>query len=71
MSEKIRAGKVLFIKLGKGGEWEKKCLEKDNVLILDFRESNHLSCMNGDWNNIQEQYITYFVARNNATPKTI
>ena len=38
---KIKANKVLFIKLGQGGEYEKECIEEKNILKLGYIEVDH------------------------------
>jgi len=55
--KKITASKVLFIKLGSSGEWEKECLlEKKNVIRFGFFEFDHELCLKGDWDFIRNYY---------------
>lgn len=48
--------KILFIKLGHGGEWEKDCILNNGTIRLGFNEANHSSCLNGDWDAIGKYY---------------
>jgi hypothetical protein len=52
----ISASEVRFIKLGKGGVWEKECIE-DPVPSMRFGFDNphHADCLRGNW-SILEQY---------------
>lgn len=61
---KIKANKVLFIKLGRGGEFEKECIEQNQTLRLGYREANHNLCQKGQWQQIQD----YFITEENKTP---
>ena len=40
---KIRPTKILFIKLGEGGKYEKDCIENDQNLRLGYRAVDHQS----------------------------
>ena len=68
MSQKITASKVLFIKLGRGGEWEKDCIEKEQTIRLGFKEADHNSCLSGLWDKIRESYFLHFSSKKNSTP---
>lgn len=67
-SEIVKASKVLFIKLGRGGNWEKDCIEKDQTIRLGFREANHEHCLQGKWEKIKQCYISHFTKRGNDNP---
>ncbi len=54
--KKIKAQKILFIKLGQGGEYEEECI-KNNTLKLGFRKVDHNLCKNGKWEEIKEYFI--------------
>ena len=54
---KITANKVLFIKLGSGGEWEVDCILKSHTLRLGFIESNFQSCLKGEWDKVKKDYL--------------
>lgn len=53
--EKISAKKVLYIKLGRQGKWERDCIEK-GYLKVGYREVEHLDCLNGKWDRIDDVY---------------
>ena len=53
--EKIKAIKILFIKLGKAAEFEEDCIN-NGYLKIDFREVDHADCINQEWDKIREYY---------------
>lgn len=53
---KIKPQKVLFIKLGEGGKYEKDCIEKYQVLRLSYYEVAHQICINGEWDKVHDYY---------------
>ncbi len=55
---KIRANKVLFIKLGEGGKYEKSCIENDHSLRLGYREVDHQLCIDKKWDKVRNYFIT-------------
>lgn len=55
---KIKATKVLFIKLGSGGKFEKDCIDNDNTLRLSYREVDHQLCINEAWDKVHEYFTT-------------
>ena len=55
---KIKANKVLFIKLGPGGGYETDCIEKHNTLRLGYREVDHQLCINQHWDKVHDYFIT-------------
>lgn len=55
--KKIAANKVLFIKLGAKGKFEKQCIEKDQTLRLSYKEINHTWCINGHWDKVKDYYV--------------
>lgn len=48
--------KALFIKLGQGGEFEKKCIE-NNILKINYRDADHNLCLCGEWQKVKDSYI--------------
>jgi len=60
--KKIKADKVLFIKLGQGGKFETDCIEKDNTLRLSYWEVDHQLCINKKWNKVHD----FFTAHENS-----
>lgn len=55
---KIKANKVLFIKLGHGGVYETDCIENSNTLRLGYKEVDHKLCMDQKWDKVHEYFIT-------------
>jgi hypothetical protein len=53
---KITPTKVLFIKLGEGGKFEKDCIEKNDTLQLDYRDVDHTLCIKGDWKSVHNYF---------------
>ena len=56
--EKIKADKVLFIKLGASGEFETECTEKDNTLRLSYKKVDHQLCLDRKWNEVHDHFTT-------------
>lgn len=55
---KIKANKVLFIKLGRGGQFEKECIEQSQTLRLGYTQVNHKLCINGQWDKVHDYFTT-------------
>jgi len=52
----INPSEVRFIKLGRGGMWEKDCIEGPTPSIrFGFDNPHHANCLRGDWETL-EQY---------------
>ena len=52
----INPTEVRFIKLGRGGMWEKECIEGSSPSVrFGFANPHHADCLRGDWGNL-EQY---------------
>ncbi|MBU1630171.1 hypothetical protein KKD88_03795 [Patescibacteria group bacterium] len=47
--------KVLFIKLGEGGLYEKECIERRNILKIGYKEISHDLCVSGKWNEVKKE----------------
>lgn len=54
----INTNKVLFIKLGQGGQYETDCIEKYNTLKLGYREVDHQLCIDQNWDKVHEYFTT-------------
>jgi len=52
----ITTKNVLFIKLGKGGEFEKECIN-NGELKIGFKAADYQTCLNGDWEKITQHFI--------------
>ena len=53
----ITCSEIHFIKLGKKGEWESKCIEDEGTLRLGFNEANHQDCLSGKWDSIYQAFV--------------
>jgi hypothetical protein len=47
--------KALFIKLGRGGEFEKECIEK-NILKIGYQDADDILCSSGKWQKVKDFY---------------
>ena len=56
--KRIQANKVLFIKLGQGGKFEKECIENNHTLRLGYREVDHKLCLTGQWDKVHDYFTT-------------
>ena len=54
--QKIRPKKILFIKLGEGGKYEKDCIENSQTLRLGYREIDHSLCLKGNWKAVHNYF---------------
>jgi hypothetical protein len=54
----VNPSKVLYIKLGEKGKWEKECIEgEEQILKVGYREVDHNLCINGKWSEVREVYL--------------
>jgi len=53
---KINPQKILFIKLGAGGEYENDCIEKAQTLRLGYIEVDNDLCRNGNWEAVHDYF---------------
>ena len=68
---KIKASKILFIKLGEGGKYEKECIINKNILKLGYQEIDHKICANKDWGKVHNFIMNeYHVIQGVATNHT-
>jgi len=54
--QRVEAHEAYFIKLGRGGEWEGKCL-CDGTFRLGYHETPHELCVSGDWHGVQRFWM--------------
>ena len=52
----LAAPEAYFIKLGRGGEWEQRCLE-EGVIRFGYREASHEDCLSGRWDAVQQFWL--------------
>ncbi|MBU1685253.1 hypothetical protein KJ662_03295 [Patescibacteria group bacterium] len=55
--KKIRPKKVLFIKLGKGGGYEKECIEKTQTIRINYDEVDHKLALKGKWDSVLKSFL--------------
>jgi hypothetical protein len=54
----IETETVKFIKLGRSGGWEERCIEGDKPMIrLGFNNPHHQECLDGDWDFINRYWL--------------
>ena len=63
----INADKILFIKLGEKGCYEKDCIMKDNTIKLGYREISNELCMANDWEQVSEQISSQYRTKKGPT----
>jgi hypothetical protein len=51
----IRPSSALFIKLGRGGTWERDCIQ-EGVLRIGYRDVDHEVYERGDWDQVVEKF---------------
>jgi hypothetical protein len=66
---KIKPEKVLYIKLGRGGNWEQECITQSKLRI-GFREVSHDLCLKGQWDKVKEAYLVQDRTESVATSYT-
>jgi len=67
---RIKAKKIIYIKLGRGGKWEKACIEKDQTVRLGFDKTNHKDCLKGNWEAVKKSFRKRGKDKGTATRKT-
>lgn len=55
---KVKADKVLFVKLGQGGKFEKECIEQNHTLRLDYGSVDHQLCISKQWDKVHNYFQT-------------
>ncbi len=57
--DKVNPGRVRFIKLGRSGEWEKKCIEEDGTVRLGYQSPYHENSIVGDWETVRKYWLDF------------
>ena len=68
--KKIEPKSAYFIKLGRNGQWEQSCIEKDQTIRLGFKETDHDACLSGEWDKIHSDELKNGRAKGKATEIT-
>jgi len=63
----ITAKSAYFIKLGKKGEREERCILHDNTIQLGFNSTLHSDCLAGKWDKVKEHWISQGKTKGKAT----
>ena len=67
---KVSATESLYIKLGRGGQWEDQCI-RDGTLRLGYRETPHNWCASGDWEKVKEERLKAREGRRSAATSDV
>lgn len=54
---KIQPEDARYIKLGKGGQFEQVCIEKDSSICIGYTTVPHDKCLAGDWEGVRQWFI--------------
>jgi hypothetical protein len=65
--EKIYPRKALYIKLGKGGRYEKDCLTNPGLVKVGWNQIDHQLCLNGNWEAVRKQCLKVYKSGEQAT----
>ncbi len=57
--ELIKPSSALYIKLGRGGNWEKECIENNQTLRLGYIEVSHELCLQGKWEDVLKEIKSF------------
>ena len=55
--EVIKPNSVYYIKLGRGGKWEKECILQDQTIKLGFHNPLHEECLSGEWEKVHRYWM--------------
>jgi hypothetical protein len=55
-SKGIAPSRALYIKLGRGGSWEKECLE-EGILRFGYKETPFDAAVSGDWQTVKKFWL--------------
>ena len=65
----VRADQALYIKLGRGGQWEEECLS-DGTLRFGYREMPHELAASGRWDDVHQERTSSRGSQGAATSDT-
>ena len=54
-ADKIQPRKAYYIKLGRGGKWERESLER-GIIRFGFKDAPHDVCERGEWESVRSSY---------------
>ena len=61
------ASRVIYIKLGRGGKWERECIEERQTIRLGYGECPHEDCLARRWDAVKEGLVRQGHAKGIAT----
>jgi hypothetical protein len=67
-TQEMRPESALYIKLGKGGKWERWGIQETQTLRLGYEEVPHDLCLNRDWTQVQD-FCQYTYSKNIGAAK--
>lgn len=67
--EPVKPSSALYIKLGRGGNWERECIE-GGFLRIGFNEADHQACLQGDWETVRENFLAVGLTPGTASNHT-
>jgi hypothetical protein len=59
----VRASRALYVKLGEGGNWAERCIERDNTVQLGFNDVGHSLCARGAWERVRARAAEVYGAK--------
>jgi len=65
--DKINPKNALYIKLGRGGEYEKECLTSPGKVHVGWEDIDHVLCLAGDWEAVRRMNLGIYKAKQTAT----
>jgi len=60
VTERIEATKALYIKLGEGGKYAERCVEREQTIFMDFSPVSHPLCVKGRWDEVLAEARVYY-----------
>ena len=48
---------VRYIKLGRGGKWEDRCLNHDQTVMLGYNSPHHTNAIGGEWEKVHDYWL--------------
>lgn len=65
-NEKITTNRVMFIKLGRKGEYEQDCIKR-GIMKLEYGEIDDALCQVGDWDGVRKEVMKHYGSGMQAT----
>lgn len=57
--ETFQPTQVRYIKLGRGGEWEDRCLNHDQTVMLGYANPYHRDALTGNWEKVYDFWLRH------------